>query len=281
MSTGGIALLLSSQPHTFHGVLTLGTVIYLVDIAIFLLITSLITYRFLHFPGTFTSSLLHPHRSIFYATSWLALSSIISCSARYGVPHTGPWLITTYFILFWVYFSLTFTSAIFHYYLLFTLPSLKIQDATPAWDLPIFPFMLCGTIASVGVPLQTTQYAKMSMLVAGLTAQGLGMLVSMRMLTLYLRRMIEYGLPSPESRPAMFIAVGPPSFTALAVIGLARGWPEGGAWFGDPGVTRQVVEVVATCVGVFIWALGFWFFCLSFVANLAVWREIRFGLNWW
>lgn len=141
--------------------------------------------------------------------------------------------------------------------------------------------MLCGTIASVGVPLQTTQYAKMSMFIAGLTAQGLGMLVSMRMLTLYLRRMIEYGLPSPESRPAMFIAVGPPSFTALAVIGLARGWPEGGAWFGDPEVTRQVVEVVATCVGVFIWALGFWFFCLSFVANLAVWREIRFGLNWW
>lgn len=52
------------------------------------------------------------------------------------------------------------------------------------------------------------------MIVAGLTAQGLGMLVSLLMYACYLRRMVQFGLPSPHSRPAMFIAVGPPGFTA-------------------------------------------------------------------
>jgi tellurite resistance protein TehA-like permease len=281
MSTGGIALLLSSQPHTFHGLFTLGITVYLIDITLFLLITALITYRFLSYPGTFTSSLTHPRESIFYATSWLSLASIISCIGRYAVPHVGAWLVEAYRVLFWVYFALTFASAIFHYYLLFTLPSLKIQDATPAWDLPIFPFMLCGTIATVGVPFQIGLAAKTTMLVAGLTAQGLGMLVSILMFTIYLRRMIQFGLPSPKSRPAMFIAVGPPSFTSLAVIGMARAWPVEGGWFGDAVVTKQVVLVLATCVSVFVWGLGFWFFCLSLVANLAVARRLRFGLNWW
>lgn len=283
MSTGGIALLLSLQPHTFPGLTTLGTTIYIINIALFLLITTLISYRFAAYPGTFTGSLTHPRESIFYAAFWLSLSSIISCIGRYAIPHisTNTWLVEAYRVLFWVYFALTFISAIFQYYLLFTLPSLKIQGATPAWDLPIFPFMLCGTIARVGVPFQANLAAKMTMLVAGLTAQGLGMLVSILMFTIYLQRMIQVRLPSPESRPAMFIAVGPPSFTSLAVIGLARAWPVEGMWFGDPLVTRQVVLILATCTGVFIWGLGFWFFCLGLVANLAVWRSIRFRLNWW
>lgn len=141
--------------------------------------------------------------------------------------------------------------------------------------------MLCGTIANVGVPFQTTLGAKMTMLVAGLTAQGLGMMVSVLMFTIYLRRMIQFGLPSPGSRPAMFIAVGPPSFTSLAVIGLARAYPEEGTYFGDVAATRQMVLILATFTAVFIWSLGFWFFCISLVANLAAWREIKFKLNWW
>lgn len=281
MATGGIALLLSSQPHTFRGLIIIGTIVYMFDIAMFFTIVSLITFRFTHYPGTFTASLTHPSESIFYATSWLSLNSIISCIGKYSVPSTGPWLVTTYQVLFWIYFALTCASAIFHYYLLFTSPGLKVQDATPAWDLPIFPFMLCGAIANVGVPFQTSLGAKMSMLIAGLTAQGLRMLVSILMFTIYIRRMIQFGLPSPGSRPVMFIAVGPPSFTTLALIGLARSYPEGGTYFGDVAITRQVVLILGNFASDFIWSLAFWFFSISLVANLAVWRDIKFRLNWW
>ncbi|KAJ7764662.1 voltage-dependent anion channel [Mycena olivaceomarginata] len=90
---------------------------------------------------------------------------------------------------------------------------------TPAWDLPIFPFMLCGTIAAAGAGLQPPAHA-VPMILAALTAQGLGMLVSVLMYANYIHRMIQYGFPSPASRAGMFIAVGPPSFTALALIGL-------------------------------------------------------------
>lgn len=274
-------MLISVQPHTFRGLITIGKIVYIFDITMFLTIISLISYRFTHYPGTLVASITHPSESIFYATSWLSLNSIISCMGKYGVPSAGDWLVKVYQVLFWIYFALTFVSAVFHYYLLFTSPSLKVQDATPAWDLPIFPFMLCGTIANVGVPFQRSLGGKMTMLVAGLTAQGLGMLVSILMFTIYVRRMIQFGLPSPCSRPAMFISVGPPSFTSLAVIGLAKGYPEAGTYFGDVQITRQVVLILATFTAIFIWSLALWFFCISLVANVAAWRELKFKLNWW
>lgn len=49
-----------------------------------------------------------------------------------------------------MYFAITFINSVVAYCVWFTNPSLKIQDMTPAWDLPIFPFMLSATIAAAG-----------------------------------------------------------------------------------------------------------------------------------
>jgi C4-dicarboxylate transporter/malic acid transport protein len=280
MSTGGLALLLSSQPHTFTGLHTIGKIVFLFDLLILVLITAAITFRFLHFPGTFKSSLTHPTESLFFATSLLSLASIISCIARYGIPDSGPWLITTYRILFWLYFAISFSSGVAQYFLLFTEPRLRIQDMTPAWDLPMFPFMLSGTIAAVGIEYQSPTQA-MAMLVAGLLAQGVGFIVSILMFAAYIRRMIQYGLPSPSARPGMFISVGPPSFTILVLIGLARHYPKDVSYFGANELTKQVLVIISTFTGIFLWGLSFWFFAISLIAVLACTRQLTFHLNWW
>lgn len=282
MATGGISLLLSpkNQPHTFNGLETIGKVVYIWDLVVFSSVTLAITYRFVKWPYTLRTSLTHPTESLFFATSFLSAASIIAGLAQYAIPSCGLWLVTVYRVLFWLYFGLTFLVAVGMYSLLFTNPRLKIQDMTPAWDLPIFPFMLCGTIASSGLEYQPREYA-MPMLFGGLTAQGLGMMVSMCMYASYVRRMINYGFPSPESRPGMFIAVGPPSFTSLAIIGLADKWPRGYNYFGPDDVTAQVVRVVALLAAVFIWSLSLWFFSIAVVSCLAVYRTFRFRLNWW
>ncbi|KIW46545.1 uncharacterized protein PV06_02212 [Exophiala oligosperma] len=284
MATGGLALLVApdNQPHSFTGLLTIGKILFIFDLVIFTLIAGSITYRFIHWPGTLKASLAHPTESLFFGTSFLSLASIITCLAHYAIPSCGPWLVTTYRVLFWTYFATTYVIAVCAYLVLFTNPRLRIQDMTPAWDLPMFPFMLCGTIASAGIPTQPAKYA-MPMLFGGLTAQGLGMLVSMGMYASYVRRMIMYGLPSPASRPAMFIAVGPPSFTALAIIELARHYPAaaGYDYFGPDAVTAQIVQVLSLMVAVFVWSLSFWFFCLGVISCVAARGKFRFHLNWW
>jgi C4-dicarboxylate transporter/malic acid transport protein len=283
MATGGIALLLhpATQPHTFDGLLTIGKVVFVLDLVIFMVITMCMCYRFATNPGTFMSSLTHPTESLFASTSFISLASIIACMARYGIPATGPWLVVTFRVLFWIYYAVTWLVAIIQYVHLFTNPSLRIQDMTPAWDLPIFPVMLSGTVAAVGAATQPAHQA-VPMIVAGTLAQGLGFLISILMYASYVRRMIQYGFPSPASRPAMFIAVGPPSFTALALIGMANAWPADPHYdfFGSVETTGVVLRVIAFVTAVFIWSLGFWFFCVGVVSTLMVARELKFKLNW-
>jgi C4-dicarboxylate transporter/malic acid transport protein len=280
MSTGGLALLLSSQPHTFPGLHTIGKIVYLFDLVVFALVTVAITFRFIRFPGTLKNSLNHPTESLFFATSLLSLASIISCIARYGIPDSGPWLIETYRVLFWIYFAISFSTGVAQYFLLFTEPRLRIQDMTPAWDLPMFPFMLSGTIASAGIQYQPPTQA-MSMLVAGLLAQGVGFIVSVLMFAAYIRRMIQYGLPSPSARPGMFISVGPPSFTILVLIGLAKNYPKEVDYFGSNDLTRQVLMIMSTFTGIFLWGLSFWFFAISLISVLFCAKQLGFHLNWW
>lgn len=283
MATGGLALLLSpkNQPHTFPGLNTIGKLVYIFDLIVFTLTCAAITYRFVRWPRTLRSSVTHPTESLFIGCFFLSLASIIAGMSLYGIDSAGHWLVVTYRVLFWTYFAVTFVVAVGLYCQLFTNPRLKIQDMTPAWDLPIFPYMLSGTIAATGIAHQPHQYA-MPMLFAGLTAQGLGMLVSMCMYASYIRRMINFGFPSPESRPGMFIAVGPPSFTALAIIELAENWPSGYHYFGpDDAVTAQVVRILALMTAVFIWSLSFWFWAISVVSCVAVYRSFHFHLNWW
>jgi C4-dicarboxylate transporter/malic acid transport protein len=283
MSTGGLALLLhpDNQPNRFSGLLAIGRGIYVFEIFLFVAVACAISIRFARCPRLLKESLTHPSESLFFATAFLSLASIISGMHLYGVPICGTWLLTAYRIVFWLYFTATFVVAIGSYYLLFSSPALKIQDMTPAWDLPIFPFMLSGTLAAIGAGHQPAMHA-VAMIVAGLTAQGLGMIVSLIMYVMYVHRMIEWGFPSPKSRPAMFIAVGPPAFTSLAIIGMARAWPVTATFFGTDGqATAHMLEMVATMVAVFIWSLALWFFCIAVLSILAVAKEMTFHLNWW
>lgn len=282
MSTGGLALLVSesTQPYTFNGLQTIGKVIYILDLCIFAFITATLVTRFIRYPGTFRASLVHPTEALFMPTFFLSLASIIGCISRYGIPSCGEWLVVAYRVLFWVYFAVTFCVAVGLYMVLFTSPKLKIEDMSPSWDLPIFPLMLSGTIAAIGSADQPPDQA-MPMIVAGLTAQGLGMLMSLLMYACYIRRMIQFGLPSPHSRPGMFIAVGPPGFTALALIGLAKDYPSHYNYFGADDMTSQILQVVATMTGIFIWSLALWFFCIALLSCLQTWREMPFSVGWY
>jgi C4-dicarboxylate transporter/malic acid transport protein len=282
MATGGLALLLSAevQPHPFNGLETIAKIVFLFDIAIFLLITLGLLYRFTAHPGSLSTSLSHPTESLFFGAFLLSSASIIGSIGYYGIPSCGPWLIVVYRVLFWIYYAAAFSLFVGQYYLFFSNARLRAEDLTPAWDLPILPTMLTGTIASIGASTQHPHQA-IPIIVAGVTAQGVGMMVSMLMLSNYCLRMIQYGLPSPQSRPGMFIAVGPPAFTSLALISLANAWPVSRDFAGSELIAAQVFRILATFSAIFMWSLGLWFCAISAIACIAVWKELSFHLNWW
>ncbi|KAF7885838.1 uncharacterized protein EAF02_004347 [Botrytis sinoallii] len=288
MSTGGVAFTLSVLPIESDAILTLGKAMFVINIMVFLAIIGLLIARFTMYPGTFTHSLTNPHEGFFFATGFLTMATMMTNSTAYGIPNTGPWLIGALRLAFWLYTIGATLLAIVYYHILFTVKKLVITNVLPGWVLPIFPAMLVGTLASAIAKTQPVESAA-QMLVAGLTFQGLGMMLAIMMYGIYFGRLLTSGLPADASRPAMFIAVGPPSFTALALIGMAQDATTTKVfteYYNLPGISNpaaipDMLQLGALLSAIFLWALAFWFFAIASFAAIEAFSRNDFHLNWY
>jgi tellurite resistance protein TehA-like permease len=124
--------------------------------------------------------------------------------------------------------------------------------------------MLAGTIASV-IAADQPLSSRFPILVAGLGCQGLGFTVSIIMYAHYIGRLMQVGLPNREHRGAMFIGVGPPSFTCLAFIGMANALPTDFDLQRDGLLDGHLLRTVAIVAALFLWVLAMWFFMIALV----------------
>lgn len=200
---------------------------------------------------------------------------------KYGVPHvSGDWLIVVVRILFWIYLAITFVVAVVQYLQLFLGSELPVASMTPGWILPIFPVMLCGTIASL-IATDQPPAQRMPILVAGVTMQGLGFWVALVIYAVFITRLFEYGMPQYGMRPGLFISVGPPSFTGLALIGISEAIPADYGYFATHPNAQDTAQSIALAFAIFIWCLSFWFFCISAMSCAITIPHMEFHLVWW
>lgn len=121
----------------------------------------------------------------------------------------------------------------------------------------------------------------MQIIVAGVCLKGLGWMISFMVYGIYIYRLMQHGLPAPDRRPGGFIAVGPPAFTCLALIGLSQALPEDSLYFIQRTGGTDVLRTLAEFVGIFLWGLSAWFFCITLVSILIGVKQMSFRLNWW
>ncbi|KAK7193031.1 C4-dicarboxylate transporter/malic acid transporter [Paraphaeosphaeria sporulosa] len=281
MSTGGIANLLNAQPNTFAGLTTIGKIIFIVFIVMLVFNFMMIATRFIQSPGALTASLTHPTESLFFPCMWLSLAVLLMNTQAFGVPSSGPWLVTALKVLFWIYLACTLLVAIGHYHVLFTAGKhVSIHSMTPSWVLPVFPVMLSGSIASSIASSQPYE-DRLPIIVAGVSCQGLGFFVSLIMMALYLGRLMVDGLPAPKLRPGMFMAVGPPSFTSLALIGMSTSIPQGYGYFAEHPMAMDVLQPLALVFAIFLWSFAFFFYGIALVACVQGYKDLYWSLVCW
>jgi C4-dicarboxylate transporter/malic acid transport protein len=280
MSTGGLALLIANQPNKFPGLYQIGLAVYIINLVLFAAVSSLMATRFI-IHGNLIESLAHDREGLFFPTFWLSIATMVTGLEKYFGDDPEPAFSTTLQVLFWVYCVCTFAVAVFQYSYLFSSVTYRLQTMMPSWVLPAFPIMLSGTIASVIAERQPS-HAAVPIVAAGMTFQGLGFSLSFMMYSHYIGRLMESGLPCREHRPGMFICVGPPAFTALALIGMASGLPETISVMGseDNVADGRVLEILALAAGAFLWALSLWFFCVALIAVVRA-PPTAFHLSWW
>lgn len=76
------------------------------------------------------------------------------------------------------------------------------------------------------------------------------------------------------------MCVGPPAFTALALIGMANGLPDQFDPTFDGVMDKPIIRTLAVVAAVFLWALAAWWFLIGVVAVIAS-PPKYFHLGWW
>lgn len=278
MSTGGLALLIGSQLKTFPGLESIGFGVYFINLVLFSAVTIGLALRFWFHKGDFLRSITHPREGFFVPTAFLAFATIITSTHRYWIPDNDSALSWAIQGVFWGYVLVTLALAIGQYSYVFASHSHGLQTMVPTWILPIFPIMLSGTIASVIAKTQA-EISILPIVGTGLTCQGLGLSVAMLMYAHMIGRLMQTGLPNREHRPGLFMCVGPPAFTALAIIGMAKSLERSSALSGLL-LDKVILYNMAIIFAVFLWALSLWWFGIGVVAVLQS-PPKYFHLGWW
>lgn len=287
ISTASVAVVISQQPYVFRGLNTIGKIFFILDIVLFVGFTAVISIRFLmdtEKPKRLKKSLHRPPEALFFGPFWVSIALMLICTQQYGVPSSGPWLVKTLQVLFWIYVAFALLVAIFQYSGLFMREQIAIEEAIPAWGFPSYPLLLVGPLAALLIPSQPA-YSGLQLLVGGFALQGLAWLISLLMLSAYYLRLMA-GQPLPSgARPGMFVAVGPAGYTSNALIALAKQAPAvvPTGFLNIAGFnTGAALVVTGTFAGIFVFLFAFWFFALATVSCLqGAGRDMKFTLNWW
>jgi len=119
----------------------------------------------------------------------------------------------------------------------------------------------------------------------GIAFQGMGIFVSLLSLSNFVDRLYHHSLPSISQRPSMYVAVGPPAFSALsfALLGeqcLRHFSAEKTAPRGANGVAGGVaLYYILLTFSLMFWGLSLWFFLVSTFTTLAVLGQMDIGIQ--
>ena len=208
MSTGALAVVLYNTPNQFTGLETIGKIFFILDLVLFTLFSLTIGARFCLEPKKLISSIHHPVEGLFFGAYFVSCALILNCMQCYGVPTTGPWLVSALRVLYWMYSGVVLLAGIFQYFVLFQKERLHITDAVPAWIFPIYPLLVIGSLAGTILPTQPME-AAYPIWVGALMMQGTAWTIALMQYSLYTQRLMSSSLPTPSTRPGMFVPVGP------------------------------------------------------------------------
>ncbi|CRG87757.1 hypothetical protein PISL3812_04777 [Talaromyces islandicus] len=289
-STGGVAILLSETPHKFRGLQTVGAVVFILNLVLFVCFTTAMICRFIQRPSNLRKSVTKPPEAYFTGSLWLSVATIIMCMQRFGVPHAGPWIIVAIRVLFWTYAAITLAYSISIFVVMFALSPLKPGSMSPPMFLMIFNAMLTGTIAS-SIAADQPLSQRMAIIVAGIAFQGLGWILCLLFLPLFMNNMLINGLGPVNQRPGLFICVGSSGYTIVALIGCAKAIPDGYGYFAKHPTASETLNVVALWIGIFLWLFTFWLFAIALVSHVPIviskccndisQPQMNFTLPWW
>ncbi|KAH6640821.1 voltage-dependent anion channel [Chaetomium tenue] len=291
MATGGIANVLFSIPYKSQWLTGIGLAFFFLNLCLFIMNCVLISLRFYWRSGSLVESFNDQYESLFISAIIVSIATILITITQYGIPYTGPWLLSVIEALFWVYIGVSTLVSASLYLTLWSTQVFPIHTMTPVWVFPAYPLLLSapfgGNLVSAASRAgQLDGINTVPVALAAITVQGTGFLISFMICAAFLYRLMTQKLPRDHQRPGVFISIGPSGFTCAGLVQLgsqtASIFPPG---FAGTQHAADILRLLSYMAGLWLWGLSIWFFLVS-VGSL--WKylrpeskgKLRFQMTW-
>jgi len=284
MGTGILSILLHTSPHRFPGEATIGTVLYFVNIALFVAFTAVSAARYVLYPWALGRMLRHPAQSLFLGTIPMALATIVNATVLIAVPMYGRWAAHLCWALWWVDVALSVASTFGIPLLMFQMHELTLEAMSAAWLLPIVPAVVCAASGGTVAGVLSVENAQITLFLS-YVLWGIGMTLSLLVMAVYFHRLAVHKLPNSEVIVSAFLPLGP---CGQGVFGLLQIAKVGRRVFAETdlagvGGSGDIVLVVSLVGGFMIWGLGLWWLLhgVACVTIRMLAARLRFNMGFW
>jgi tellurite resistance protein TehA-like permease len=268
MNIGILSILIHTLPYQFHGQRVISTVLYVVDLIIFILCCTLMSLRFLKHGKTAWTEITSDVNELCFMScfpiAWMTLTiltSTIVSNAYWG----GHAFTLVSYVMWWIAVAWVMLFAL-GIYILLTLKSLT--EARQLSLAIILPAVATSTAAVEGGLL--AMYSKdisarlaVPVIILSFMLVGIGIFVALCIFALFLQRILVNSWFDPVKRPTLCILLGPAGQSAAALMALGTASTTHFAEYGKgPFLQQQTANALhAGCVlfALMLFGLGiFW-----------------------
>ncbi|GAO48435.1 hypothetical protein SAICODRAFT_67445 [Saitoella complicata NRRL Y-17804] len=279
MGTGIVSILLHQLPYQFPGLHVISTVIYLVNVILFVIFSVISIARYTIYPYIGVLMLKHPVQSMILGTVPMGLSTIVNMTVFVAVQDAGfgAWSWKLAWSLWWFDAIWSLLTCLGVPFLMISVHQQSLEKMTAVVLLPIVSTIVAAASGGVVAQILPRPHA-VTTLVASYILWGTGIPLALSVIVLYLHRLTIYKLPSREVIVSTFLPLGPLGQGAFGLMKLGSvakgiGWP-----------TQSAGEIYYTAglwVGLIMWGYGLVWLVFASGAIVVSLPRFPFNMGWW
>jgi C4-dicarboxylate transporter/malic acid transport protein len=283
MGTGILALAINQVPLPIPGLHTVGLILWLANILLFVTFSALYAARWVLFFDGARRIFGHSVVSMFFGAIPMGLATIINGFIAFGIPLIGaPVAVGLAQGLWWVDMAMALACGLAIPFLMFTRQDHSMEKMTAVWLLPIVAAEVTAASAGQLVPHLVDPHAALRMLVLGYALWAYSVPLALSLLVILFLRLVLHKLPHRDMAASGCLALGPIGTGALGLLLLGADAPHVFAAVGMPMI-GQVAQGIGVIGGIVLWGYGVWWLALAVLTTLRYLRRegMPFNLGWW
>ncbi|KAI0821618.1 voltage-dependent anion channel [Trametes gibbosa] len=289
MGTGSISILFHNAPYardsTAMHVLTY--VFFFLNLALFIVFNVITAARYIMFPDIWSTMIHHPIQSLYTGTYPMGAATLISVAVGEIYETSGFGGTAFLYVMWgvwWLDVAISFACAFEILHFMKTRHSHALERMTPVWLLPVVTLIVISSTGGIVAAslVRHSPYHALITLTVSLVLVSMGVALAMMILTMYLLRLIVYGIPLNASVLSVFMPLGPMGQGGYSILLLGQGFREVLPLnYGSSHVLHQqnvadIVAVLCLAVALVLWSLATMWMIYAILAVIEVLRKMRF-----